>query len=52
MILASYGQLFTSMEKARKIRQNSNSDEFIEKQLLPLIDSMLAVYQPSIVNEK
>jgi len=49
MVLASYGQLFSTMDKALKIREIAKRNEIMANQLLPLLNSMLSVYQPNIV---
>jgi len=49
MVLASYGQLFLTEEKACKIRNIASRDFTTSRELLPLIDAMLTVYQPTLV---
>ena len=49
MVLALYGQLFSTEEKARKVRNIASRDFTALHELLPLIDAMLTVYQPTLV---
>jgi len=50
MVLASYGQLFATTDKALKIRAIAQRNDIMTNQLLPLLDSMLSVYQPNILH--
>jgi len=45
----SYGQLFATTNKALQIREIAKKNEIMANQLLPLLDSMLSVYQLNIV---
>jgi len=49
MILALYGQMFSTEEKARKVRNIASRDFSASRELLPLIDAMLTAYQPTLV---
>jgi len=49
MVLASFGQLFSKVEMAKTIREISCRDSTSVQQVKPMIDAMLSVYQPSLV---
>jgi len=50
MVLVSYGQLFATMDKALKIREIVQRNDIMANQLLPLLNSMLSVYQPNFLH--
>jgi len=50
MVLASYGQLFACTDKALKIQEIVQRNDIMANQLLPLLNSMLSVYQPNILH--
>jgi len=49
MVLASFGQLFSKIDSATKIREIACRDMITAQQLLPMIDAMLLVYQPNVI---
>jgi len=50
MVLASFGQLFSKVEMAKTICEIACRDSTSVQQVNPMIDAMLLVYHPSLVD--